>query len=137
MLLLDTVALVRMVQGRPLLGSARQALRTAEFDGEPLAVSSTTAWEACLLERRARSGVSVNGDGESWFNGAVSRFRLTVLPIDVRVAIESRRLPGDFNQDPGDRFIVATARIFDIPVITSDGDIHAYAAQGHVRAIEC
>ena len=90
-----------------------------------------------MLERRARSGVSVNGDGESWFNGAVSRFRLTVLPIDVRVAIESRRLPGDFNQDPGDRFIVATARIFDIPVITSDGDILAYAAQGHVRAIEC
>jgi PIN domain nuclease of toxin-antitoxin system len=137
MLLLDTVVLIWMSEGLPLLESARLALRKAEADNEPLVVSATTAWEACLLERRTRTGPSVGGDGEAWFNSAVVRFGLTVIPINETIAIASRRLPEPFHQDPGDRFIVATARIFDIPVITSDRDILDYAALGHVRAIAC
>ena len=38
--------------------------------------------------------------------------------------------------DPADRFIVATARHFGISLLTADRAILAYAANGHVDAID-
>ena len=137
MLLLDTVALIRMGTGEILQRRARKALRQAEFEGVRNSVSVATAWEACLLESRARSGITVGSDGETWFRNATKLFDLTVLPIDERIAVGSRKLPGIFHPDPADRFIVATAREYGLSIITTDRKILAYAAQGHVRAIEC
>ena len=137
MILLDTVAAIWLVEGRVLKHEARKALRAAEAQAKPLAVSAISAWEVCLLEKRGETGRSLGGNGEIWFHSAVRRLGLVVLPIDDRVAIASRRLPQPFHQDPGDRFVVATARVYDIPVITSDEHILTYAALGHVRAIAC
>jgi PIN domain nuclease of toxin-antitoxin system len=137
LILLDTVAVFRIMERRSLLGPAREALRIAEVGGVPLAVSAITGWESCLLEKRGKTGLSIGGDGEAWFGEAIRVIGLTVISIDARIAIASRRLPAPFHEDPGDRFIVATARILDIPIITSDHDILTYAALGHVRAIAC
>jgi PIN domain nuclease of toxin-antitoxin system len=137
LILLDTVAILWLVEGRVLKDEARKALRAADVQRIPLAVSAITAWEVCLLEKRGKTGLSIGGNGERWFYSAVRHFGLAVLPIDERVAIGSRRLPGKFHQDPGDCFVVATARIYDIPVVTSDSHILDYAALGHVRAIAC
>lgn len=137
LILLDTVAAMWLIEGRVLKHEARKALRAAEVQATQLAVSAISAWEACLLEKRGETGRSIGGNGAIWFHSAVRRLGLVVLPIDDRVAIASRRLPDPFLQDPGDRFVVATARIYDIPIITSDNHILAYAALGHVRAIAC
>ena len=48
------------------------------------------------------------------------------------VAIESTRLPGSFHRDPADQIIVATARIHDCDLVTSDDKIVEYP---HVRTI--
>jgi PIN domain nuclease of toxin-antitoxin system len=137
LILLDTVALIWLVQSNSMKEAAREALRTAELQSTPLAVSAITAWECCLLEKRGDTGGSLGGNGESWFYAAVRRAKLIVLPIDDRIAIGSRRLSGFTGDDPADRFVVATARVHDLPLITSDSRILAYAALGHVRAIAC
>jgi PIN domain nuclease of toxin-antitoxin system len=46
-------------------------------------------------------------------------------------------LPGDFHNDPADRFLVATARVMGVALLTRDRKILDYAAAGHVRAIAC
>ena len=137
MILLDTVAVFRIMERRQLSDVAREALRIAEVGAVPLAVSAITGWESCLLEKRGKTGIAIGGDGGAWFEKAVRVIGLTVIPIDARIAIQSRRLPDPFHEDPGDRFIIATARILGIPIITSDRDILDYAALGHVRAIAC
>jgi PIN domain nuclease of toxin-antitoxin system len=44
---------------------------------------------------------------------------------------------GDLHNDPADRLIIATARHLDVPIVTSDRTIIAYAQSGHVQTIAC
>lgn len=117
--------------------AARSALLEAQRSRATLCVSAATVWELCLLERGGPTGEQLGWDGELWFNRAFKMLDLTVLPIDRLVATMSRRLPDPFQKDPADRFVVATARVYDIPVVTSDRHILTYATLGHVRAIAC
>lgn len=44
--------------------------------------------------------------------------------------MESAQLPQPFHRDPADQLLVATARIFDCPLMTEDSKIVSYP---HVR----
>ena len=55
-----------------------------------------------------------------------------LLELSPDIAIASTRLPGEFHSDPADQMIVATARAFDCPLVTSDGKIVRYR---HVETI--
>ncbi|MSP14469.1 MAG: type II toxin-antitoxin system VapC family toxin [Chloroflexi bacterium] len=48
------------------------------------------------------------------------------------IAIESTRLPGEFHRDLADQIIVATARIYQSPLVTSDAKILGYP---HIQTI--
>jgi PIN domain nuclease of toxin-antitoxin system len=52
--------------------------------------------------------------------------------LTPRIAIESTKLPGSFHRDPAGQIIVATARIYDIPLLTVDSRILQYP---HVRTL--
>ena len=69
---------------------------------------------------------------EQWFGIALPQRRSRVLPITPQIAIESTRLPEPFHKDPADRLIVATAKVHDLVVITSDRKILDYA---HVESL--
>jgi PIN domain nuclease of toxin-antitoxin system len=56
-------------------------------------------------------------------------------PLTPDISIDASYLPGDINGDPADRMIVATARQLNIPVVTRDARILAYARRGRVVAI--
>jgi PIN domain nuclease of toxin-antitoxin system len=49
----------------------------------------------------------------------------TLIPLAVQ-------LPGEFHRDPVDQIIVATARFYDCPLLTSDGKILKYP---HVKTV--
>jgi PIN domain nuclease of toxin-antitoxin system len=53
-----------------------------------------------------------------------------LLSLSPEVAVGSTRLPGTFHRDPADQLIVATARLYDCPLVTLDRLIRAYP---HVR----
>jgi PIN domain nuclease of toxin-antitoxin system len=40
--------------------------------------------------------------------------------------VESTQLPPPFHRDPADQLLVATARVFQCPILTEDSKITAY-----------
>ncbi len=137
MIILDTSAVIRIASGQRVRPETTSRLDDAVINGEAIHVSAITAWELCFLENRRRTGPTLAGDGAAFFWEAVREMRLTIVPIDADIAIESRLIPEPFHPDPADRFIVATARLRDLLVVTSDDAILDYAAAGHVTAILC
>lgn len=57
---------------------------------------------------------------DAWIVRAAHAATVRLLPITTEVAAEIRRLPETFRRDPADRIIVATSRVHQIPVLTTD-----------------
>ncbi len=112
---------------------ARSVIHEGEH-AHRLCISAISIWEALLLSETGR--IRIDGDVRAWMREAREKFVVAALPIDDRVALESRLLPGVFHSDPGDRFIVATARIAGACLVTSDRRILEYADAGNVRAMD-
>jgi PIN domain nuclease of toxin-antitoxin system len=61
-----------------------------------------------------------------WFDEALSYPGIHLIELAPEIAIESTQLPGEFHRDPADQIIVATARIHDCRLVTSDCKILRY-----------
>ena len=61
-----------------------------------------------------------------WFRIALPPNRVRVLELTPEIAIEATRLPDWDHKDPGDRIVVATARVHRLSVLTSDQKILQY-----------
>jgi PIN domain nuclease of toxin-antitoxin system len=59
-----------------------------------------------------------------------------LVPLSLRVLIESTRLPGDLHRDPSDRLLVATAREHGLTLVTRDGELLRYSRKGHIRTMK-
>lgn len=53
----------------------------------------------------------------------------------TNVVVDATHLPGTFQKDPADRFIVATARHHRLTLVTGDEAILAYARGGFVEVL--
>jgi len=69
---------------------------------------------------------------ERWLERALALPGVRLLELTPRIVVESTQLPGEFHRDPADQLIVATARIYDVPLLTADGKVLAYP---HVQTI--
>ncbi|TPI16970.1 type II toxin-antitoxin system VapC family toxin [Mesorhizobium sp. B4-1-3] len=134
-LLLDTCAIIWIALDQPIRPEARIALRAALAADEKVRVSPISAWELGLLCARgrlaaARSPTSIFGD-------VIATAGVKVEALSPEVLIESSFLPGSLHSDPADRILIATARAFDLTLVTRDQLILDYARSGHVRALAC
>jgi PIN domain nuclease of toxin-antitoxin system len=75
-------------------------------------------WEAQMLYGKKRIDLPV--PFPTWLRRATAVDMLTILPLDADAAIEVNELPATFHGDPADRMIVATARAYDLPLVTHD-----------------
>ncbi len=133
--LLDTCAVIWLANGDPLAQEALAAISHAAL-AEGVFVSPTSAWEVGLLSRvRSGNGPALTflPDPQSFMAGP----GIKEAPLLPEIAIASSHLPDPLHGDPADRFVIATARHHQIPVITRDSKIIDYAAQGHVKVIAC
>ena len=80
-------------------------------------VSPISVWELLLLVEKRR--VVIDGDPHEWIETAWSRAAIREAPINREVALRSRavRVP---HQDPADRFLAATAQVYDLTLVTDD-----------------
>jgi PIN domain nuclease of toxin-antitoxin system len=119
--LLDTQAWVWSVLDHPRLSRrARGALGTLSAQ-ERIGVAAISLKEAAWHLAHGRIAVNEDfGPWALWLRKAVSSSHLEVLPLTVDVAIESEQLGSGFPSDPADCLIVATARVHDLTLITSD-----------------
>jgi PIN domain nuclease of toxin-antitoxin system len=80
-------------------------------------LSPLSVWEALLLIERKR--LEVDRPGEVWLREALERAPVTDAPVTREVAIASRRLK-THHRDPVDRFLAATAQVFELTLVTAD-----------------
>lgn len=77
-------------------------------------------WEAHLLMEKGR--ITFSRDAGSLIREAINISRVLEASLNHEIAIESRRLLR-FHEDPADRFLVATARVLDLALVTADRKI--------------
>ena len=116
MIVLDTHALIWVLEGSPTLGRRAAALANRALAADRLWTSAIVFWELSLLSQRGRLRMSVNPD----------EFRTSVLSLGIQeaalsgeIAIAAARLLGSV-KDPADGFIAATALVHHATVMTAD-----------------
>jgi len=137
-LLLDTHAAIWLVEG--LLAEEPLEEVIAAGRGGRCLVSAATAWEVGLLARKDAEGsprYDALPDPQSWYSALIAKPLITETPLSAEILIASSHLPAGLYADPADRMLVATARKLDVPLMTREAKIHAYAAQGHCKVIPC
>lgn len=129
MIVLDTHIWIWWVHGdERLTENQREAIAANEND--LIGVSAISCWEIAKLVEYKRLDLPLAID--EWMEQALSYPGVQLLALTPEIAIESTRLLGEFHRDPADQMIVATARIYDCPLVTSDGKILGYE---HVATI--
>jgi PIN domain nuclease of toxin-antitoxin system len=92
------------------------ARELANADNERF-LSPISIWEVGVLLEKRR--VSLRQDFGEWFKKSVEDLALIEAPLHWGVAHELRfTLLGQ--RDPADRFLVATAKVYDLTLVTAD-----------------
>lgn len=105
-----------------------EAVRQNEANG--LGVSVISCWEVAKLVELGRLQFSISV--EDWIEAALNYPNIKLLDLTPEIAVESTKLPGGFHKNPADQIIVASARIYNVPIITMDDKIRNYP---HVKLL--
>jgi PIN domain nuclease of toxin-antitoxin system len=114
-LLLDThIWLWSMLEPERLSQSVRRVLEDTRNE---FWLSPISTWELVNLVDRGR--VVLDRAVETWVSDIMQRVPFREAPLTHEVALETRHivLP---HRDPADRFLAATAKVFDLILVTSD-----------------
>lgn len=122
-MLLDTCALIWLASGGGQLSS--EALKMIA-QSELLAVSSISSFEVAYLYKKGK--LELPCDPEKWFRDVLVHHDVIEIGLDSKIAIASTKLP-DIHKDPCDRFIIATALLNRLPVLTRDEQFKAYGVE--------
>ena len=117
-LLLDTHIWRWSVSAPDKLGKRLRA--TLGRAATELWLSPISVWELLVLAERGR--IRFGSEPRRWMAEALSRTPAQEAPLNHEVAIRSREiLPA--HQDPADRFLVATALVYDLTLATADEEL--------------
>lgn len=98
---------------------------------EGIGISIFSCWEVAKLVELKRIVFECSID--EWMTIALMYPGIQLIDLTPHIVIESTRLPGKFHKDPADQLIVATARIHNISLLTSDEKILDYP---HVKVCD-
>ncbi|MGH9948000.1 MAG: type II toxin-antitoxin system VapC family toxin [Pyrinomonadaceae bacterium] len=123
MIVLDTHIWVWNIQGDPRLSSKHlDIIRSPE--AKRIGIPAISLWEVAKAVELGR--LTLSEPIETWFEIALMPLGVEIIPLTPEIAVESTRLPGQFHKDPFDQLIVATARVYDVPLVTVDSAILEY-----------
>jgi PIN domain nuclease of toxin-antitoxin system len=114
-LLLDTHIGIWMT-----LEPTRLSQRVARILDNPenqLWLSPISVWELLMLTQKRR--VQLNDDAVAWARRTIERLQLQEATLTTDVALETSGLRLA-NSDPSDRLIAASAKVFDLTLVTAD-----------------
>ncbi len=116
--LLDTHALVWWIDAPERLTRSMRAAISKTGPQTPLLVSDISLLEIATLAGLGRLAFTL--PLRDWLERATAAPLVERVPITPAIAGEVSVLPASFHRDPGDRVIVATARVLGASVITRD-----------------
>lgn len=119
MLLLDTHALIWVVEGSKRLGRRVYRLADDALAGDGLGVASISFWEIAMLVNRGR--ITVDPSVDQW-RLRVLGLGVQEIPLTGDIAIAAVGL-ADLHGDPADRIIVATGVATGATLVTADDRI--------------
>jgi PIN domain nuclease of toxin-antitoxin system len=129
-LLLDTHVWIWLNQGDPTLAAgSRRAIEAAAARGRGVLVSVMSVWEVGWLDAKGR--LRLDMPCWLWVEKALAP-PLALAPLTPQIALESTRLPDYQPQDPMDRFLLATARVAGLVLVTRDRRMLDYGRKGNV-----
>lgn len=134
-LLLDTCALIWIMNNDDLSPTAVQYIDEAYDRGEAVYASPITAWEIGLQAAKGRFKSILTP--QRWMEELLRTPNMKLTELTPHVLLESSFLPGSPPRDPADRIIIATAREFRLTVVTRDRALLEYARDGYLHAMEC
>lgn len=85
-----------------------------------LFLSPISVWELVLLVEKKK--INIAADFAEWVNGSFQDLQIQEAPYSFAVAHELR-FTQLAHKDPGDRFIVATARVYNLTLVTADSQL--------------
>lgn len=95
----------------------RRVARALENPTNELWLSPLSIWELLLLAEKGRIPMSLPAD--EWVVRALERVPLKEAPVTFQVALATRHIHLQ-QRDPIDLFLAATARIYDLTLVTAD-----------------
>ena len=119
-MILDTCALLWLAGDSKKL--SRSTLKEIN-EAAAVYVSAISGFEVSLKAGAGKLRLS-RPVGE-WFERVTEHHGLTVLPLDLKVCIAAAELP-PIHDDPFDRFIISTAKLNDLSVVTADERFERY-----------
>lgn len=127
------------MRGEPLAPAALNAIAAAQ-ESDTLYVSAITAWELGVAERKRANRPELGMAPSAWFRRALGFAGAKLATITPAVASEASAVPAVYGRgDPGDCFLIATARVRRLSLVTRDGPILRLAVvqEGYLRTVEC
>jgi PIN domain nuclease of toxin-antitoxin system len=114
-LLLDThVWLWAHLEPAKLASRVRAALTSRSSE---LWLSPISIWETLLLVEKGR--ITITGDPAAWVEATWARTPMHEATLNRAVAVKSRSVRVA-HVDPADRFLAASAEVYDLTLVTSD-----------------
>lgn len=128
MIILDTHIWVWWVDNNSrLTGRLRELIVAHQSSG--LGVSIFSCWEVAKLVEKGR--IDLTFSIREWIEIALSYPNVQLLNLTVPIVLQATQLEG-FHNDPADQIIVATAKVYDCPLMTVDTKIINYP---HVQVL--
>jgi PIN domain nuclease of toxin-antitoxin system len=136
LILLDTCAAIWAAGADATLGRRSREVIARAVAKRELYLSAVTAWEITTLARRGRLKLTTSPG--TFIDTVFGQRGVTECAIDRAIAEAAGALPRDFQGDPADRMIVATAITHGLQLMTRDARILRYAqATGAFAALPC
>ena len=137
-MLLDTHVWIWAADGGAKLGAKtrrRLARPSSREAADRVAISTASVFEVVALHTAGRLRLSL--PVERWVRESIERGGLQVLDIEREIAVDAGMIPASALADPIDRLLVATAREFDLSLVTADRKMLDYGKRtGLVRFVD-
>jgi len=96
---------------------SRRVAMTLADPGNELFLSPISVWELVILVRKGR--FRLRPDIPTWVANSLSELRLIEAPFTVEVPLAMSLLSFS-HADPADQFLAASAKVFDLTLVTAD-----------------
>jgi PIN domain nuclease of toxin-antitoxin system len=135
--LVDTHAIIWFMARNRLERTALDAIALAQSASNAL-ISPISVWDAALaLRQRHRQPDLGGGEAAQWFRAVLRVPGFELAKVTRRIALEASQMPAILGRgDPGDCFLIATARVKCVPTVTRDDQILRLAQTSSARALK-
>ncbi len=119
-MILDTCALLWLASGSKRL--SRSTLKQIN-EAPAVYVSAISGFEIAI--KAAKNKLKLPIPPQEWFEKIIEHHGIMVLSLELNDCIAAAGLP-PIHDDPCDRFIIATAKSNNLPVVTADERFEKY-----------